>query len=348
MKIWIDILTPKQLLFSEPIIERLGKKHDLLCTSRNYQEVSRLSEIRGSDLVFVGRHGGGDKETKLRASIDRVKRLSRKIAGFSPDVAISFCSPEATRVSFGLGVRHVAISDSPHHDAIMRLTLPLVQKLLIPRAIPKKEFTKYGICKRDIIQYNAIDAAVTIKRKVDATAALPFRNNGKKNILIRAEEEEASYTSRSNKIIPIIKKVLNKYGDENIVILGRYARQTKNLQRAAGKKARVVRMAFDGKHLLENTDVFVGSGGTMTAESALMGVPTISYSAVPNIIEDFLARKHLVKIETSPEKIVDCIRKIFRAESNTSYKRASKIRGQMENPIDRLIKVIEGTHRVKK
>ncbi|MGB1878009.1 MAG: lipid-A-disaccharide synthase, partial [Nitrosopumilus sp.] len=34
MKIWIDILTPKQLLFSEPIIEKLGQKHKILCTSR--------------------------------------------------------------------------------------------------------------------------------------------------------------------------------------------------------------------------------------------------------------------------------------------------------------------------
>ena len=38
-----------------------------------------------------------------------------------------------------------------------------------------------------------------------------------------------------------------------------------------------------------NTDVFViGSGGTMTAESALLGIPTISYNAIPNIIENYL------------------------------------------------------------
>ncbi|NNL57968.1 MAG: lipid-A-disaccharide synthase, partial [Nitrosopumilus sp.] len=37
MKIWIDILTPKQLLFSEPIIEKLGKKLNILCTSRDYE-----------------------------------------------------------------------------------------------------------------------------------------------------------------------------------------------------------------------------------------------------------------------------------------------------------------------
>ena len=64
MKIWIDILTPKQLLFSESIVEKLGKKHELLCTSRNYDEVSKLAKIRDFDLVFVGKHGGGDKKNQ--------------------------------------------------------------------------------------------------------------------------------------------------------------------------------------------------------------------------------------------------------------------------------------------
>ena len=131
MKIWIDILTPKQLLFSESIVEKLGEKHDLLCTSRNYDEVSKLAKIRDFDLVFVGKHGGRDKETKLKASIDRIEKLSKKIETFSPDIVISFCSPEAARISFGLGIKHIAYCDSPHANSVMRLTLPLKLVMLI-------------------------------------------------------------------------------------------------------------------------------------------------------------------------------------------------------------------------
>lgn len=341
MKIWIDILTPKQLLFSEPIIEKLGKKHDLLCTSRDYEEVSKLAKIRNFDLIFVGKHGGGDKKSKLKASIDRMERLSRKIKIFSPDIVISFCSPEAARIAFGLGIKHIAFCDSPHAEAVMRLTIPIVQKLLIPLTIPKKEFSKYGIDERNIIQYKAIDAFVTIQRKIDEKAKLPFKNNNRKNILIRVEEEEASYTSKSSKIIPIIKKIEKEYENENIVVLGRYTKQIKNLQRIIGKKVKIVKMTYDGKHLLENTDIFIGSGGTMTAESALMGIPTISYNAVPNIIENFLVKKYLVKRETSPNKISNYIKKIFEDDSNESQKKAKKIRKQMEDPIKKLIKTIK-------
>ena len=341
MKIWIDILTPKQLLFSEPIIEKLGQKHDILCTSREYNEVTKLAKIRHFDLIFVGKHGGGDKKSKLKASIERIEKLSKKIKNFEPDVVISFGSPEAARISFGLGIKHIMFCDSPHANAVMRLTLPLIQKLLIPYVIPKKEFSKFGINEKDIVQYKAIDAVVTMQRKINQNIISPFKNNNKKNILIRVEEEEAAYTSKSSKIIPIIQKIANDYKDENIIVLGRYIQQIINLQKIMGKKIKVIKMSFDGKYLLNDTDVFIGSGGTMTAESALMGIPTISYNAVPNIIENFLVKKSLVKRETNPKKVSNEIKRIFARKNDQNQKRAKKVVKQMEDPIEKLIKIIK-------
>ena len=341
MKIWIDILTPKQLLFSEPIIEKLGQKHDILCTSREYNEVTKLAKIRHFDLIFVGKHGGGDKKSKLKASIERIEKLSKKISKFGPDVVISFGSPEAARISFGLGIKHIMFCDSPHANAVMKLTLPLIQKLLIPYVIPKKEFSKFGINEKDIVQYKAIDAVVTIQRKINQNIISPFKNNNKKNILIRVEEEQAAYTSKSSKIIPIIQKIVNDYKDENIIVLGRYTQQIINLQKMIGKKVKIIKMSFDGKYLLNDTDVFIGSGGTMTAESALMGIPTISYNAVPNIIENFLVKKSLVKRETNPKKVSNEIKRIFARKNDQNQKRAKKVVKQMEDPIEKLIKIIK-------
>jgi len=66
-------------LFSEPIVERLGAKHDLLCTSREYEEVSKLSKIRHFDLMFVGKHGGGDKKTKLEPVLKELTNYQKKL-----------------------------------------------------------------------------------------------------------------------------------------------------------------------------------------------------------------------------------------------------------------------------
>ena len=88
-------------------------------------------------LKLVGKHGGSKKSDKLSASNDRTKHLIKKVQKFSPDLIISFCSPEASRVAFGLGIKHVAFSDSPHASAVMKISLPLVQKLMTPWIIPK-------------------------------------------------------------------------------------------------------------------------------------------------------------------------------------------------------------------
>ena len=322
------------------MIEKLRKKHNVLCTSRSYDEVSKLAKIRNFDLVCVGKHGGNEKYGKLEASINRIKKLSLLIDKFSPELAISFCSPEAARISFGMGIKHIAFCDSPHANAVMKLTLPLIQKLLIPWIIPKKEFSKYGIDTKNIIPYRAIDAFVTIKRSTNQEYSLPFKNNHKKNILIRVEEEQASYTQKSRIIIPIIKEIINEFNGENIVILGRYTEQIKNLRKLFGKKAKILKMSFDGKYLLDNTDVFLGSGGTMTAESALLGVPTISYNAVPNIVEKYLVKNNLVKRETNPKKINNIIREFFESSNDNYRKRARKISNSMEDPIKKLVQVI--------
>ena len=341
MKIWIDILTPKQLLFSEPLIRKLKKNNDLLCTSREYQEVTKLAKIRNLDLIFVGKHGGSQKESKLRFSINRMNKLLTKITEFAPDITISFCSPEASRVSFGLGIKHIALCDSPHADAVMRLTLPLIQKLLIPNVIPKKEFTKYGIESKKIIPYNAIDAVVTIQRKETNNTKLPFENDKRKNILIRIEEEEASYASKSRIIISIIKKIIEDHKKENIVVLGRYKKQIQNLKEQTNGEIKIVEMSFDGKYLLKNTDIFIGSGGTMTAEAALMGIPTISYNAIPNIIEKFLVKKSLVKREVDPKKISRYIAKILESANDEYQTRAKEVTQEMEDPVEKLIKIIK-------
>ena len=340
MKIWIDILTPKQLVFFEPLIKKLSKKHELLCTSRDYGEATKLAKIREFDVKVVGKFGGGNKAGKLLANINRMSSLFKIIQKFNPNLTISFCSPDASRISFGLGIKHIAYCDSPHADAVMRLTLPLIQKLLIPWIIPKKEFTKYGIESKNIIPYKAIDASITIKRKT-VKQNLNFKKPNKKRILIRMEEAQSAYVSKYDKTIPIIKKIIDEFKEENIIILGRYSEQIKELKKLFGNKTQILNMSYDGKFLLENVDVFIGSGGTMTAESALFGVPTISYEASPNLVTNYLVKKNLVKRESNPKKIVKIIRKYIESSDDEIKKKAKKLLDSMENPHSKLFEIIK-------
>lgn len=341
-RIWFDVLTPKQLLFFAHMMRRLKPEYEILCTSRKYVEVTSLAKLHGMSPEIIGRHGGTELSSKLRAGTERIRRLTGRVLEFAPDVAVSFCSPDAARVAFGLGIRHVAFSDTPHHGAVMRLTLPLVQKLLIPYIIPKREFARYGIDVSDIIQYRAIDAAITIKRKVDRSAPLPFGRGKDKNILIRPEESHAAYVTRRGATIPLVKRLVSEFGNgHSIVVLARYQDQARVLKAELGPRAHVTRMRYDGVHLLENTDVFVGSGGTMTAESALLGVPTISYEAVTNTVLRRLARMLLVRVESDPDRVVSHVHRALRTGAGEAFRaRARRFVSQMDDPADALVAVI--------
>jgi predicted glycosyltransferase len=322
------------------MVNKLSKNHKILCTSRNYREVVELAKIKNVDLKLVGKHGGSTKEGKLHSSIQRMNRLLDEVVEFSPDLTVSFCSPEAARISYGIGIKHVAFSDSPHAEAVMRLAVPLVQKLLIPWVIPKNAFIKYGISKKDIIHYKAIDASVIVKERSRIQSITIDKT--RKTIVIRPEESEAAYIlgdTGSDKVIYEISKQNNLY---NIIVLARYAMQKKRLEEKFGKKVIIMDKVVDGKSLLSTTDIFIGSGGTMTAEAALMGIPTISYDAVPNYIEKYLVRVGLVKRETNAKKILILIKKIINS-NRTNKQRAKIILDSMEDPYLKLLQIINRT-----
>lgn len=315
------------------MIRHLQKSNKILCTSRNYREASELAKLRKMKVEFVGKHGGASRSEKLSSSLDRMNKLYRRIKEFDPDLTVSFCSPEAARISFGLGIKHVAFCDSPHAEAVMRLSVPLVQKLLTPWIIPKKEFAKFGISEKNIIHYKAIDAAIIVR-----CAKTKSKSRGRKKILIRMGEDQAAYAKQS-KALEIIQSIASKFSSANIVVLPRYKSQIVALKKLQGR-VRVLNKVVVGSDILQDTDVFVGSGGTMTAEAALSGIPTISYDAIPNIVQDYLVKQKLVTLESDPSKIALLVAKMLRADNKMIRKRARKIIDSMKDPLEKLVHVI--------
>ena len=64
MKIWFDILTPKQYLFFEYFIQKLRKQHKIFCTSRKYEQVNGIEKFGSINPVIIGKHGGKNNVNK--------------------------------------------------------------------------------------------------------------------------------------------------------------------------------------------------------------------------------------------------------------------------------------------
>ena len=326
-------------MFFEYFIQKLQKQHKILCTSRKYEQVNGIRKFGSINPIIIGKHGGKNNVNKLLASLDRSKLLTKKIEKNDPDLLISFCSPEASRVAFGLGIPHIAFSDSPHANAVMRLALPYATKLLTPWIIPKKDFEGFGIDNKNIINYRTIDAAVIIKNYKKNKQK---KSNLRKMILIRPEESEAAYITKKSKTVKIIKKIIEKFPDEQKIVLSRYKEQTIKLKKIFGVSICLLSKPVSGKELLNNVDCFIGSGGTMTAESGLLGIPTVSFNAIPNRIEDFLVKKRIIVRSENPDRIS---REIYQSLNNPQIikkrkENARKLVMSFEDPYQVLLKTI--------
>lgn len=334
MKIWIDSLTPKQLFFYKPLAEYFKSKgHKVYWTSRTYTETTPLIEGLELPVNEVG-YWAATKQEKLMEHARRMRSLIPMIDRFKPDLAVSSCSPEMSRIAFGLGIKHYAYTDTPHSYFVMKMAMPLVDKLFIPWIFPKSDFTKHGISPDRIIKYHSLDPFLTNQRQSFSSPHL--FNPKKKHIIIRPEETHASYhTIPSDRLV---EKIVNKFHNEQIIILVRYMDQYKKMLKFRNS-ATITMMRHDGKFILENTDVFVGSGGTMTVESALMGVPTISMNTAPNDQEMWLLQNGLVVRPKNIDGIVNAIRHSLTKPKSECKTLADNIQSKWEDPHTHIKKI---------
>lgn len=326
-------------MFFEYFIQKFRKQHKIISTTRRYQQVNGIRKFGTINPVIIGKHGGKNNVDKLLASLDRTKLLTKKIEKERPDLLVSFCSPEGTRVAYGLGIPHIAFSDSPHAKAVMKLSLPYVTKLLTPWIIPKSDFKEFGINQRNIIQYRAIDAGIIIRNHKKRERK---RVDNKKTILIRPEESEAAYVNKKSITKKIVKKIVTEFPNEEKIVLSRYKEQTKDLKKTFGREIKIISKPVSGQEILSKVDCIIGSGGTMTAEAGLLGIPTISLNAVPNRIEDYLVKNKIIVRSESPNRIS---REIFQAlnDENVMKKRKQKARklvSSFEDPYQVLLRTI--------
>jgi len=346
MKIWIDALTPKQALFFNVVKGWLNKKgHEVFSTTRAGYGGHELGSIVNYNLEIIGKHGLTPFE-KLIESSRRIEVLTKIICEGNFDLALSFSSPECARVSYGLGIPHLNFSDSPHAIHASKLTIPLSTLLFTPWIIPKNVWTQYGIEAKDIVQYKAIDASIWLRNWHFRDIKKKLGLENRLTITIRMHEEHASYLlGGGSNVLDFVEGIVNEYADKaNVILLSRYQNQYQNLKSKFQDGVTILDFAIDGPSLIKSSDVFVGMGGTMTHEAALLGVPAISaYPGKATLIEEFLIRKNLIIRPHNHDNFMKilsdvCLDKNWRIKYRA---RSKKLWESMEDPSEKILSKIE-------
>jgi predicted glycosyltransferase len=116
------------------------------------------------------------------------------------------------------------------------------------------------------------------------------------------------------------------------------------IRKRFGHRVTVVDRIVDATSLLSYSSAFVGSGGTMTVEAALLGIPSISCFPGPKpLYIEYLERLGLVETIRSPREIASKIQRIladpeaFEGQS----KGGKQLLAKMEDPVAKILSTVE-------
>ncbi|MBS7622340.1 DUF354 domain-containing protein [Candidatus Bathyarchaeota archaeon] len=346
MRILIDMLTPKQVLFLGELSNRLEKAgHRVVKVTRSFAETVKLLRMRKIKAEVIGTHRT-TLDGKLRESLIRTARIARLMRDKRIELVVAYPSVEASRSAFGLRIPYYCVSDSPHAEEVSRLSIPLASKLFSPAVIPLEDWNRYCLPPSKIIQYDALDPYVWVRDARPDPEML--KRHGLKPasriVTLRIEESFAAYLMNMpgdwRTLGPrIAEELLSRGCPAEIVVLPRYREHHAAFRRLRGRI--ILPKAFIyGPSLLASTSVFIGGGGTMTAEAAMMGIPAISYfPAGPTRVEAFLQQSHLLARIQDPESIAEQAIDWLEddAHRNECRARAQRLMEGMEDPIEKIV-----------
>lgn len=261
MKFWIDMSTPKEVLFFKVIRKELmSRGHEVVVTSRLYRETNALLEYFGIKVAIIGHHGI-TRADKLSAGLERMKKLFYYVEKMDISGLISLVNPEACRVAFGLGIPVYNFIDMIESEIVCKLTLPLSKIVFIPFHVPRWNLRKYW--RGNVYIYGCLDPVAWMPME-----PVPLEDVGLDDkyfykgqlrrpfIAYRVAETRASYYKKyvdiTAELIEELKKLLP---DATYYSIPRYDEHK----------------MIDLQSLLAYVDLFVGGGGTITEEAAWWG-----------------------------------------------------------------------------
>jgi uncharacterized protein len=309
MRIWFDISNAPHInLFKDLIKELQSEGHEIVVTCRPLSNTVSLLDLHKIKYTIVGKHYGKNFLKKVLGYPIRVWQLKKFMHPLEVDIAISqssFHSPVAARL---LGIPSIYMNDNEY--AIGNIpSFICATRILIPEFLNIKKVRKQGAKLKKIIAYPGVKEGIYLWQCYlgHEISSIPI-NAPQKKIYIRPEPRTAQYYKGDlNFLDDVIISLKEKF---KVIILSRDQEQLKYYKTAKFAGAFVPEKPFSFNDISKDCLLFIGAGGTMTREMAVIGIPTISvYQDELLDVDEYLLKlellQHLPKL--TAEKAIQCI-----------------------------------------
>ncbi|HWX09883.1 MAG TPA: DUF354 domain-containing protein [Gaiellaceae bacterium] len=301
MRVWIDFSnSPHPLLFAPIARELETRGHEIVVTARDNAQTLELARERWPEVAEIGGQSPRGPGSKLVAIGARMIELRRWAKHARPDVALSHNSYAQIAAARSLGVPVVTAMDYEHQPS-NHVAFRLADRILLPEALPRADLRRQGAADRKVVVYPGIKEQLYVGDFEFDPQVLErigvARGDGDVIVVLRAPPARAIYHRLEN---PTYAAVIDRIGADasvRAVALVRHPEQRDALAELRLPNLVVPDVAVDSRSLMYAADLVVGAGGTMTRESALLGIPTASiFAGRPAAVDAWLEARGLLKI----------------------------------------------------
>lgn len=316
MKIWIDFINTPQVSFWVPFIKEFkNDNHKIILTCRDSGNTVELLKQQRLDYQIIGKKVGNGVLQKLLFSPKRIYQLYSFISKNNPDVAASqssFYQPIVARI---LGIPCLYTNDNEHAKGNL-VGFIFARRVLLPIALFSEKFTKKWPLRSKILFYPSVKEAIYLSQNPDLIQLI----SGKKiTIYFRPEPWSAQYYNGPLNFFD--ETVLMLASEFKVVILPRDPNQIVHYQQEKFNQIFIAEKPLNLKDIISDCLLFIGAGGSMTREFAVLGIPVISiYQAEKLCVDKYLVDKGQMKIK--PDITYEEI-KIELLKGNSSQKDSS-------------------------
>lgn len=298
--------SPHPLLFA-PVAGELGRQGwEVSITARDNAQTAQLTRERWPDAEVIGDPSPAARALKGAAIGGRAIALRRWARGRGIDLALSHNSYAQLAAARSLGI-HTATAMDYEHQPANHVAFRLAQRVVAPKYLPAAALRSQGAHARKLRRYDGFKEEIYLATAIDAAVGAPPAlppDPARPLVVARTPPAGATYHAFGNPAFDRLLDRLHASHRGTCVVLPRNAEQRKVLAPRATSRFIVPEQAVATLPLLRQADLFIGGGGTMTREAALMGVPTISlYGGRRPAVDLELERRGLMRIAADDEAV---------------------------------------------
>jgi predicted glycosyltransferase len=279
VRVWIDCSnSPHPLLFA-PVARRLEELgHEVLVTVRDHAQTVELARERWRNAEVVD--GAAVPLPRLRSATEigtRSVTLLRWARRSWPDVALSHNSYAQIAAARAARIRVVTAMDYEYQPA-NHLAFRLAHRILLPEVLPADIVERQGATPAKVRRYDGFKEELYLADFEPDPRILERLGIARPEVLVvaRTGATRAAYHGYEDRLLLDALARLGRRPEVTVVVLVRLPEHRQEIEALRAPNLVLADRAVDARSLLLMADAFIGAGGTMTREAALLGTDALS------------------------------------------------------------------------